>query len=162
VSARLAPLLHDADEKERAEGDYRAHGRIFVDLDARYPNNREPAFAIGREASFTATALPARRRTKNQRRCELGEWLNHWFRACKHTSLEDVPMAAITFTSTHARTRLFETPGASTKKPSARTRRAVAGCAVFTSVVLGSVALVWLSSVNEPARTGEVAPLCTR
>ena len=81
----------------------------------------------------------------------------------QHASLEVVPMAAITFTSTHARTRLFETPGGSMKKPSERTRRAVAGCVVFTTVVLGSVALVWLSSVNEPAsRSGEVVPSRTR
>ena len=31
------------------------------------------------------------------------------------------------------------------RKPSARTRRAAAACAVFTTVVLGAVALVWSS-----------------
>ncbi len=32
-----------------------------------------------------------------------------------------------------------------TRKPSAKTRRVAAGCAVFTTVVLGAVALVWSS-----------------
>ena len=36
-------------------------------------------------------------------------------------------------------------PRARARKPSARTRRAAAGCAVFTTVVLGAVALVWSS-----------------
>jgi hypothetical protein len=51
------------------------------------------------------------------------------------------------------------------RRPSARTRRAAAGCAVFTTVVLGAVALVWSSTVvpDVPAsaqvRTPTIEPL---
>lgn len=41
-------------------------------------------------------------------------------------------------------------------KPSARTRRAATGCAVFTTVVLGALALVWSSTSTASASMHEL------